>query len=114
MTAMTVTFPTAAEFRAWLEAKPADEVIAERWDIFDCPLCKCLSDRGAGKPAMRYSGWQPVSERPGDVRGIKKAPDWAYYFMALIDTATDDNDAIPAADCLAVLRRAAPEAFSDG
>ena len=42
MTAMTVTFPTAAEFRAWLEAKPADEVIAERCDSYTCPLARCL------------------------------------------------------------------------
>ena len=56
MTAMTVTFPTTAEFRAWLEAKPADEVIAERWDGCTCPLARCLefsrSDHATSKPVL--------------------------------------------------------------
>ena len=60
MTAMTITFPTAAEFRAWLEAKPADEVIAERWDGLPVRLPMHGVRRGATTPAVSpWTGWPP-------------------------------------------------------
>lgn len=36
-------FPTAAEFRAWLEALPPRKVIAANWSAFDCPLAQCAN-----------------------------------------------------------------------
>ena len=54
------------------------------------------------------SGWTPHS---GSFDQYLAVPFWASDFMAVIDNAIDD--AVTAAECLAVLRRATPEAFSE-
>ena len=65
----------------------------------------------AGDDATRspWSGWAPHS---GSFDQYLAVPFWASDFMAIINSAF--YDAVTAAECLAVLRRLAPEAFSDG
>ena len=107
---MTVTFPTAAEFRAWLEAKPADEVIAERWDSYTCPLARCLESRGATMP--RVSPWTGWALHSGSFDQYLAVPFWALIlWRPLIPPSMMPSPPPNASRCCDGV---ALEAFSDG
>lgn len=104
-------FPTLGEFRAWLEAKPKDAVVATDWNWETCPLACLLKDRGAPSPRVGALGTWEVSAN--DPVGV--LPDWAREFIYWVDQSAKPRT-ITAEECLFILdsRSFEPERWDGG
>lgn len=100
-------FPTRRQFRQWLMAKPKDEIIAEDWSCYTCPLAKFIVDIGIGDNPL-ISPWETLFRfREHDV--ARRMPRWACDFGYEIDklgiSLVWENRPVSAQDCLKVLAR---------
>jgi hypothetical protein len=89
-----VDFPEPSEFRKWLKSRDPNEVIADNWSCYTCPLAVWLSAAGVGdapyiRPSMpiNLSCWRPSDE------GVNaELPAWANQFAVAVDSLkTLDN-----------------------
>lgn len=82
-----VSFPTIAEFRAWLRAQPhgRDAVVGFARQAPFCPLARCLTDRGAPWALVRprRATWSANGPRTDSDRG--ELPAWALTLARRID-----------------------------
>lgn len=96
-------FPTASEFRAWLETQPPRQVIAQNWGMSDCPLAKCVRERVPVADIASGAWW--VGDR------WQALPKYASQFVDQLENHDHLGRSITVRGCLAILRRVAPEAF---
>lgn len=106
-------FPPKAEFRKWLRSLSPNEVVAEQWTCWSCPVAAWLkkTDR-ADCPEIHPGMWRP------DLHAVTvDLPKWGVGFVKRIDDlgranrkpGTNPFGPVTAADCLAVLRRTPKE-----
>ena len=103
-----IPFPSRTAFRAWLAAKPPEEVIAQEWVCYDCPLASWLRDKGFKAPYVSPDYPNDSAWRPDGKEDPKSLPTWANKFASTLDeqkcVAGPQRFApVTAAECLAIL-----------